>query len=268
MEGLVHQTEITWDRIKHPSQRFQIGDRITTRVLEADLENRRISLSTKALEKNPFEQVAEKFPAGAVLQVKVKSLTDFGAFVEIDQSVDGMVHIGELSWTEHVSHPSEVLTIGEEIEVVVLKVDANKQRVSCSIKQLTENPWARWEKEYARGTRHELKITRLIEQGAFFDLGDGLAAFCPRRDLSTENVGRVKDVVKVGDVLELEVRLFDRRQRRVTVSARAVVEGVNLLDIVCNARQLMAGLMEPSARTGITQPRPDRAIVEHSNCIV
>lgn len=225
VEGLIHISEISYDKIKHPSQRFEIGQEVKARILEFDVASRRVSLSTKALEANPWEAVAERFPVGTVLKANVKSLADFGAFIEIDGNVDGMIHVGEISWTEHIQHPSEALTIGEEVEVVVLRVDVDKHRVACSIKQTKDNPFERWEKDFAPGKRMKLKVTRVTEMGAVFDLDDGLHAFCHKRELSDEPVARAVDVAKQGDEIEVEVKRFDRRRKRVDVSAKAVVEG-------------------------------------------
>lgn len=225
VEGLAHLSELTWDRIKHPSHRFKIGQRVSAKILEVDVAGRRLSLSTRALEQNPFEVIREQFPEGTVVKAKVKSLTDFGAFVELSESVDGMIHIGELSWTDHVNHPSEVLTLGQEVECVVMSVDVQKQRVACSIKRLTENPWDRWERQFQRGSRHKLTVSRVVDHGVFFQLDAGLTGFCPTRELSSEPVGRAQEMAKTGDELEVEVRTFDRKNRRVTLSAKAVVEG-------------------------------------------
>jgi len=194
-------------------------------VLEADFGARRISLSTKALEQNPFAAIAEKYPEGSRARAKVRSLTDFGAFVELDDGVEGLVHIGEMSWTDHINHPSEVLTIGDEIDVVVMKVEVGRQRVSCSIKRLEDNPWEKWEKTWTKGSRHKVTVSRVNERGAFFDLDGGLSGFCHARDLSSDPVSRAQDAVRVGDEIEVEVKMLDRRRRKVTLSAKAVVEG-------------------------------------------
>jgi small subunit ribosomal protein S1 len=225
VEGLVHLSEISWERVKHPSQRFKIGQRVKAKVLDADFQARRISLSTKALEQNPFQTVLKKYPEGARATGKVRSLTDFGAFVEIEEGVEGLVHIGELSWTDRVNHPSEVLTIGQEVEVVVMMVDVSRQRISCSIKRLTDNPWETAEKKFSRGSRHKLPVVRVMDRGAYVQLADDLQGFVPLRELSADPVQRAQDIVKMGQELELEVKTFDRRTRKVTLSARAVSEG-------------------------------------------
>jgi len=225
VEGLIHTSEISWKQTKRPEERFAIGETISVKVLGINPDDRRISLSTKALEENPFQAVADRFEVGTVLKAQVSSLADFGAFVKIDDNVEGLVHIGELSWTERVNHPSEMLTIGDEVEVVVLKVDVDKQRVSCSIKQLKENPYQKWEKNYAVGSRHKVAVSRLIERGVLFELEDGLTGQCSTRDLSTEPVSRPAEVCKVGDELEVAVVKFDARAKKVIFSVKAVVEG-------------------------------------------
>ncbi len=228
VEGLIHVSEISYAKVKHPSSKFQIGQEVDVKVLGLDTDNRRISLSTKALEKNPFEAVAEQFPVGTVVKAKVKSLADFGAFLQLTDVVDGMVHIGELSWTEHPKHPSEILTIGQEVEAVVMNVDVAKQRVGCSIKRTQDNPFDAWEKKYKEGSRHTLKVLRADDKGAQLEVEAGLSCYCSWRDLVDAEgnpVERAQDAVKQGQSIEVEVRQFDRRFKKVSVSMRAVVEG-------------------------------------------
>lgn len=228
VEGLIHVSEISYGKVKHPSARFSIGQEIDVKVLGLDAENRRMSLSTKALEKNPFEAVAEQFPVGTVVKAKVKSLADFGAFLQLTDTVDGLVHIGELSWIEHPKHPSELLTIGQEVEAVVMAIDIAKQRVSCSIKRTQENPFDAWEKKYREGSRHMLKVIRVDDKGAQLEVEPGLTCWCSWRDLLDSEgnaVEKASDAVKQGQMIEVEVRQFDRRFKKVSVSMRAVVEG-------------------------------------------
>ncbi|MBI1949343.1 MAG: S1 RNA-binding domain-containing protein [Deltaproteobacteria bacterium] len=229
IEGLIHISEISWTKVKHPSQKFSIGDVIKVKVLGLDTAERRISLSTRALEQNPFEAVAEKFPVGTVVKAKIKSLADFGAFVELADGIDGLIHIGEISWTEHPNHPSELLNIAQEVEAVVVNVDVAKQRVGLSIKRTSANPYDGWEKKYRKGARLKLKVVRVDDKGAWLGVEDGITCFCFVRDLvGKEGDGRVEraqDAVKVGSEIEVEVKSFDRRFKKVSVSARAVIEG-------------------------------------------
>jgi|GEM_PF-663836 len=228
VEGLIHVSEISYAKVKHPSAKFTIGQDVDVKVLGLDAESRRISLSTRALEKNPFEAVAQQFPVGTVVKAKVKSLADFGVFLQISDTVDGLVHIGELSWTEHPKHPSEIVNIGQEVEAVVMNVDVQKQRIGCSIKRTQPNPFDAWEKKYREGSRHTLKVLRADDKGAQLEVEKGLTCYCSWRDLldSAGNpVERAQDAVKMNQMIEVEVRQFDRRFNKVSVSMRAVVEG-------------------------------------------
>lgn len=229
IEGLIHISEISWTKVKHPSQRFKIGDAVQVKVLGLDTAERRISLSTRALEKNPFEAVAEKFPVGTVVTAKIKSLADFGAFVELADGVDGLIHVGEISWTAHPNHPSELLNIGQEVEAVVVNVDIAKQRVGLSMKRTQANPFDGWEKKYRKGARLKLKVVRVDDKGAWLAVEDGLTCYCFVRDLvGKEGDGRVEraqEAVKVGMEIDVEVKSFDRRFKKVSVSMRAVIEG-------------------------------------------
>lgn len=228
VEGLIHVSEISWAKVKHPSQKLKIGDEVKVKVLGLDTNARRISLSTKALEKNPFEAVAEKFPIGTVVKVKIKSLTDFGAFVELAEGVDGLIHVGELSWTEHPRHPSEIVNIAQEVEAVVVNIDSAKQRVGLSMKKVSGNPYDTWEKKYRKGARLKLKVVRVDEKGAWLGVEDGLTCFCFVRDLvGKEGDGRVErasEAVRMGQDVDVEVKNFDRRFKKVSVSMRAVIE--------------------------------------------
>jgi len=228
IEGLIHVSELSYAKVKHPSQKLTIGQEIDVKVLGLDPETRRMSLSTKALEANPFEAVAAQFPVGTVVKAKVKSLTDFGAFLQLSDVVDGLVHIGELSWTEHPKHPSEILNIGQEVEAVVMSVDVSRHRVSCSIKRTQENPFDAWASKYKEGSRHTLKVIRADDKGAQLEVEKGLSCYCSWRDLLDKEgnpVERAQDAVKMNDMIEVEVRQFDRRFNKVSVSMRAVVEG-------------------------------------------
>jgi small subunit ribosomal protein S1 len=228
VEGLIHVSEISYAKVKHPSNKFSIGQEVDVKVLGLDTDNRRISLSTKALEKNPFEAVAEKFPAGTVIRAKIKSLAEFGAFLELADGVDGLVHVSELSWTESPEHPSQVVTIGQEVEAVVMGVEVAKQRVSCSIKRTGPNPFDGWEKKYQPGTRLSMKVIKVEEKGCFLEVESGLSCYCSWRDLVDAQgsaVERATDAVKQGQEIEVQVRSFERRFKKVSVSMKAVVDG-------------------------------------------
>lgn len=225
IEGLIHLSEMSWQRIKHPSQRFNIGDRVKARILSLDPESHRISLSLKALEQNPIDKLSEKFPVGAVLKTVIASIREYGVFVELGENVLGLVHIGELSWTKKVEHPSELFEEGQSVEIVVLGFDAERQRVSCSIKRTQPDPWLVWQKKYAKGTRHDVVVKRIVNQGAECELEAELIGYCPTRELSaTQEVSRPQDAVKVGATLRVEVTHYDASEHRLTLSVRVRAE--------------------------------------------
>lgn len=224
IEGLIHLSEISWQRFKHPSQKFKIGDTVRARILSLDQAHHRISLSTKAMEANPVEAIAEKFPAGSVIKTKVAQVKEFGVFVDLDPAVMGLVHVGELSWTKHIENPAELYHEGQEVEVVVLGFDPERQRVACSIKRLTEDPWTVWREKFARGTRHEVTVVRVNNAGAECELEPELIAFCATKELSAEGANRAQDIVKVGQKLNVEVTQFDPAHHKITVSVKTRAE--------------------------------------------
>jgi len=224
IEGLIHLSEMSWQRFKHPSQKFKIGDTVRACILSLDQSSHRISLSTKVLEANPIEALAQKFPAGTVLKTKVAQVKDFGVFVELDSGVMGMVHVGELSWTKHIENAQDHYHIGDEVEVAVLGFDPERQRVACSIKRLTEDPWASWRSKYAKGTRHEVTVTKINNYGAECELEPELIAFCTTKELGSEGGSRAADIVKVGQKLNVEVTNCDPAHQKVTVSVKARAE--------------------------------------------
>jgi small subunit ribosomal protein S1 len=221
MEGLIHVSEISWNRIRHPSQRFHIGDEVDARVLHVEKDTRRIALSTKALEQNPIEKLEAQFPIGAVLKTRVVGVKEFGVFVALGEGVSGLVHIGELSWTKTIDDPANFYKEGDEVEVVVLGYDAERQRVSCSIKRTKPNPWTQWKDIFQRGTVHVVTVTKVTQAGAECELAPDLIGFCPARELVVEDGRRAQDAVKVGDKLDVLVVQFDPADKRVLLSVKA-----------------------------------------------
>lgn len=224
IEGLVHTSELSWGRAKHPSKLFHIGDEVTAMVLDVDEKSRRIALSLKALEKSPVERVSEKYDVGARVKTKISGVAEFGLFVELDEDVQGLVHIGEISWTDRVEDLATQFKEGDETEVLVTGFDEVRQRISCSIKRLEDNPWDEWRKKYAVGKKLHLPVARVTSGGAEFDLDGGLVAFCPTNHLSENRVGRAQDAVKVADVLDVQVIECSQRDFKVVVSAKALAQ--------------------------------------------
>ncbi|MEI6790211.1 MAG: S1 RNA-binding domain-containing protein [Myxococcaceae bacterium] len=213
LEGLVHSSEISWQRAKHPSSYYKIGDEVQARILRLDKEGHRISLSIKALEENPIDKLAEKFPVGTVLKTKIVGIKEYGLFVQLDENMTGMVHIGELSWTRQVNHPSDLFKEGEEVEVAVLGFDTKRQRVSCSVKRTQPDPWIIWRSRYAKGTRHEVTVKRVSHNGFECELEPELTAFCSNKELGDMSA-------KQGQKLNVEVVACDPVQHRVSLSVK------------------------------------------------
>lgn len=224
VEGLIHVGEITWNRIKHPSQHFRIGDRVKAAVLRVDKEARRISLSSKAIELSPVERLSGKFPVGTVLKTKIASIHEFGLFVELDEQSQGLVPRSEISWQRSDDPLEKTYSVGQEIEVAVLGYDSNRQRVSCSIKRLNDDPWLNWKQKYRRGSNHKVKVLQVTRNGAVCQLEGELTAFCPRSQLADDDSdqGRVK--VKVGEEIEVVVTACEPQHQKISISQKAAQE--------------------------------------------
>lgn len=223
VEGLIHISEMSWTkRVKHASQLVNIGDEVDVVVLEVDSENRRISLGMKQLMTNPWVELKEGYAPGTIIEGEVKSVTDFGVFVGIEEGIDGLVHISDFSWTKRVNHPSEMFTKGQKIRAVVLGVDIENERFSLGLKQLENDPWANIESKYAIGTQHDVKVTKLADFGAFVELESDIEGLIHISELTTEKVAKTEDFIKVGDVLKAEVISIDKEARKIGLSSKLV----------------------------------------------
>jgi small subunit ribosomal protein S1 len=221
VEGLVHISEMTWKkRVKHPSKLVQIGDEVDVVILDVDEDNRRISLGMKQTEPNPWRLIAEKYHEGQVIQGKVRNLTDFGAFVEIEDGIDGLIHISDMSWTKRVEHPSEVLQKGQEVEVAVLNVDVERQRLSLGLKQLRPNVWDQFIEVHKTGDVIEGTVTKLTNFGAFIELQEGLEGLLHVSEIADRHVKDPSDELKVGDVLQVRILKIETDSRKIALSLR------------------------------------------------
>ena len=221
VEGLVHISEISWtDRINDLKDKYKAGDEIEVFVVSLDKENRRMSLSVKRLEKNPWESIGEQFKIGQKIKGKISNITDFGVFIELLPGVDGLAHISDLSWTEHIDHPADIYKKGQEVEAVVLSVDPEKKKVSLGVKQLTPDPWESIEKEYPVGSVIEGEVSRITNFGAFIRLPIGVEGLVHISELSEQNVDKVEDVLKIGDKKQFRVINVNRTERRLGLSLR------------------------------------------------
>ncbi|HET9581618.1 MAG TPA: 30S ribosomal protein S1 [Gemmatimonadota bacterium] len=219
VEGLVHISEMSWTRhIKHPSKLVSIGDEIEAVVLNVNEEEEKISLGMKQIEEDPWQSLAEKYPPATVVSGKVRNLTSFGAFVEIEEGIDGLVHISDMSWTRRIHHPSEVVRKGETVKVQILNIDTENKRISLSIKDLQENPWAELVERYSVGVETEGKIVRLLDKGVVVDLNGDVEGFVPISQLGYRNLENPSDKFREGDLLVLKVIEADSENRRIVLS--------------------------------------------------
>lgn len=223
IEGLIHVSEMSWTkRVKHANQILQPAQEVEVQVLEVDNENRRISLGMKQLMPNPWVELKETYHPGTIIEGEVKSVTDFGVFIGIEEGIDGLVHISDFSWTKRVNHPSEMFQKGQKVRAVVLGVDIENERFSLGIKQLESDPWANIETKYAIGTQHEVKVTKVADFGAFVELESDIEGLIHVSELTNEKVAKPEDFVKVGNTLKAEVISIDKDARKIGLSSKLV----------------------------------------------
>jgi len=222
VEGLVHVSEISWTkRIQRAADVMSIGDEVEAVVLNINVDDKKISLGMRQTEENPWEVAAMSYPIGSVVNGKVRNFTSYGAFVEIEDGIDGMVHVSDMSWTRKINHPSEVLKKGEEIQTVVLEIDANNQRISLGLKQAQEDPWVRITDTYKEGQKVAGKVTKLTNFGAFVELEEGIDGLVHISQISGEHVEKVKDVLNIGDEVEARIVKIDPAEHRIGLSIKA-----------------------------------------------
>ncbi|MCD6048627.1 MAG: rpsA [Verrucomicrobia bacterium] len=222
VEGLVHVTELSWTkRIAKPSDVLKVDQEIEAVVLGINREEQKISLGVRQLETNPWDQAVTKYPVGTKIKGKVRNLTSYGAFVELEEGLDGMVHVSDISWTRKINHPSEVLKKGDEVEAVVLELDKGNQRISLGVKQLGEDPWSNIDKFYKVGDLVNGKVTKLASFGAFVGLAHDIDGLVHISQVSEERVDKIKNVLKVDQDVTARVIKIDKADRRIGLSIKA-----------------------------------------------
>ena len=215
VEGLIHVSEMSWSQHLRSAQEFmKVGDEVEAVILTLDREERKMSLGIKQLTPDPWENIETKYPVGTKCTAKVRNFTNFGIFVEIEEGIDGLIHISDLSWTKKVKHPGEFTSVGADIDVVVLEIDKENRRLSLGHKQLEENPWNEFENQYSVDSVHEGTVTELTDKGAVVALGENIEGFCPARQLVKED----GTTPKVGDKLDFKVIEFSKATKRITLS--------------------------------------------------
>jgi small subunit ribosomal protein S1 len=220
IEGLVHISEMSWTRnVRHPSKLVSIGESIEAVVLKVDETEEKVSLGMKQTEQDPWMALPQKYPVGTRLRGKVRNLTSFGAFVEIEPGIDGLIHISDMSWTKRVQHPSEVVKKGDEVDVLILNVDAENKRISLGLKQAQEDPWLRIGETYPVGTELRGRVMRLMDKGVVVDLGSDIEGFVPMSQLGIPDIQQPGDAVKEGQAVELKVLEVDPIHHRIVLAA-------------------------------------------------
>ena len=224
IEGLVHISEMSWTRrINHPSEIAAIGDSVEAIVLNINKEKEEISLSIKQVEKNPWTLIEEKYPPGTKIKGRVRNLTNYGAFIEIEDGIDGLLHISDMSWSKKVAHPSEIVKKGDKIETIVLSVDKEKKRVSLGIKQLKDDPWKKEIPEkYSVGDIVKGKVTKIADFGAFLDLGDGLEGLLHISELSNKKIDNLEKIISIGDELDIKIIKMEPEARKIGLSIKDI----------------------------------------------
>jgi small subunit ribosomal protein S1 len=222
IEGLIHVSELSWTkRVARPSDVLQIGQEVKAVVTEVNKEEQKLSLSLRQLENNPWDEIHHKYPVDTMVKGVVRNLTAYGAFVELEEGIDGMIHVSDLSWTRKVNHPSEVLKRGDEVEAKVLGIDKQNQRISLGIKQLADDPWRAIDERYKVGSIVSGTVTKIASFGAFVQLADEIDGLVHISQISEERVAKVKDVLKPGQEVRARVIKVDKAERRVGLSIKA-----------------------------------------------
>ena len=223
VDGLLHITDISWGRVKHPSEMFSVGDKITVKILSYDLENERVSLGMKQLTPDPWSVATDKYPVGTHVSGKVVSLTDYGAFVELEEGIEGLIHVSEMSWTRKVRHPSKIVSVGEIVDAVVLDLKPDNRRISLGMKQVVENPWEVISEKYPIGTVIEGKIKNITDFGLFIGIDDDIDGLVHISDISwTKRIKHPSEVYKKGDTVQAVVLDIDKDSERFSLGIKQI----------------------------------------------
>jgi small subunit ribosomal protein S1 len=221
VDGLLHITDISWGRVKHPSELFKVGDEITVKILSLDLERERVSLGMKQLMPDPWSTATEKYPVGSRINGKVVSLTDYGAFVELEEGIEGLIHVSEMSWTRKIRHPSKVVSVGDMVEAIVLDIKPDNRRISLGMKQVVPNPWDVISEKYPEGTIIEGKIKNITDFGLFIGIDEGIDGLVHISDISwTKRIKHPSEIYKKGDSIQAKVLEIDKANERFSLGIK------------------------------------------------
>lgn len=221
IEGLIHVSEMSWtERVKHPSKLINVGDEVECKVLEVDPKNKRISLGLKQLQQNPWDELEVKFPVGTIVEGEVKSVTDFGVFIDIGMGIDGLVHISDIAWTKKFAHPSEKFKKGDKVRAVVLGIDKASEKFSLGVKQLERDPWENIKSRYRPGQAVDGVVTKLTDFGAFVEIEEGIEGLIYVSEIADHRIEKPSDVLKTGDQVRAEILSIEPKERRIGLSIK------------------------------------------------
>ncbi|MDX1763977.1 MAG: 30S ribosomal protein S1, partial [bacterium] len=238
VEGLVHVSEMSWtQKVRNPSKVAQVGEIVEAQVLNIDVANKRISLGMKQIESNPWEMIEEKYPVGSRITGEVRNVTDFGAFVGVEEGIDGLVHISDMSWTRRIKHPSELLKKGEEVETVVLNVDKNKERLSLGLKQVTPDPWAGITETFPVGSVVSGKVVKITDFGVFVALENGIEGLIHNTEVTLDPGKKVEEALAINSEIKAMVVKIDEDERKIGLSIKKYLEGLEEGDLKSYMRE-------------------------------
>ena len=225
VDGLLHVTDISWKRISHPTEALSIGQKVKVQVIKFNSDTQRISLGMKQLEEDPWEIAQNKYNVDDKFTGRVTNITDYGAFVELESGIEGLVHVSEMSWTRHVKNPSELYSLGDEVEAIVLSIDSDERKISLGAKQLTEDPWDKIEEKYSIGAVVNGKVINLTQFGAFVELEEGIDGLIHVSDFSwTKVIKHPKEMIDKDQKIEVRILEVSRESRRISLGIKQLID--------------------------------------------
>ena len=266
IEGLIHISEMTWNkRVKHPSKIVSVGSPVEVVVLDIDTDARRISLGLKQTEPNPWDIIESKYGPGAVITGKVRNVTDFGVFIEVEEGIDGLVHVSDMSWTKRIKHPSELLKKGDEVQAVVLSVDAPNQKLSLGIKQLEPDRWEDWFNRHNPGDVVRGRVVRMTNFGAFVELDEGIEGLCHVSELDEKHVEKTAEFLNIGQEVDMKIIKLNLPEKKIGLSLKAMKEDEPRLEFTSYMASADSGSTSMGERLGdqlreisrLKKPEPD-----------
>ncbi|RKY53730.1 MAG: 30S ribosomal protein S1, partial [Candidatus Neomarinimicrobiota bacterium] len=220
-----HITDLSWGRVNHPSEVVQLDQEIRVKVIDFDPEKQRVSLGLKQLQPHPWEGIEQKYPVGSVVKGKIVNMTNYGVFVELEKGVEGLIHISEMSWTQHIRHPSELFSLGDEVEAKVLSIDTEERKISLGYKQLTPDPWEGIDEKFKVGGIYKGTVKKIFPNGAFIELDENIEGFLSIDDISwTRKIKHPREVLKRGEEVEVKILDINKENRRISVGMKQVTE--------------------------------------------